>query len=247
MVSEDDGVMAIDGSTLRLAESEESEDLFEGQVAKGGVRGEGPGRASWPDRLRVLVRWSISRTSRCAGSTVNRISPSVCLSSDVTPDMLVLTRPRFPSAPSSRAALRRGAPSRRGLEGAPAHRQEGPEGGSGDEAPWPWSERFESRKPQPHKMPRHRVHNRRLEHRLQLTTTCSTPTSHPPRNWPASTANAGDGGCYEELKITQCGLRRLHGLRGIRLGRGSRAGVLGKLRALSAEPRPGPSRRRHDP
>ena len=68
--------MAIDGSTLSLAESEENEAYFEGQVAKGDVR-QGPPRARVVALISaVLVRWSISHS--VATTTVNRISPSVC-------------------------------------------------------------------------------------------------------------------------------------------------------------------------
>ena len=94
--------------------------------------------------------------------------------------------------------------------------------------------------------PRHRVHDRRLEHRLP---TRHQPARPQPRTRPGTgrplRRTLGDRGLLRELKIAQCGLRRLHGLRS-----GSVEGVRqesGRLCALSAEPRPGPSRRGHDP
>ena len=79
--------MAIDGSTLSLAESEENEAYFEGQVAKGDVR-QGPPRA----RVVALIECG---TRALVDIAFGRYDDSeqdlaVRLLSSVTPDMLVL-------------------------------------------------------------------------------------------------------------------------------------------------------------
>ena len=84
--------MAIDGSTLSLAESEENEAYFEGQVAKGDVR-QGPPRA----RVVALIECG---TRALVDIAFGRYDDSeqdlaVRLLSSVTPDMLVLADRNF--------------------------------------------------------------------------------------------------------------------------------------------------------
>lgn len=202
-------VMAIDGSTLSLAESEENEAYFEGQVAKGDVR-QGPPRA----RVVALIECG---TRALVDIAFGRYDDSeqdlaVRLLSSVTPDMLVLADRNFLGTKLwQRFVEERQADV---VWRVPAHIAKKVQERLGDGSYLALVGASRSRKPNP-------ITVRVIEYTIagsstvyRLATNLLDPNLAPAQELAGLYGERWEiEGCYEELKITQCGLRRLHSLR----------------------------------
>lgn len=202
-------VMAIDGSTLSLAESEENEAYFEGQVAKGEQR-QGPPRARVVALIecgtRALVDVVLGRYNDSEQELVSG------LLSSVMPDMLVLADRNFLGSKLwKRFVEDRGADV---VWRVPTHMARKVRQRLEDGSYLSVVGASRSRKPNP-------ITVRIIEYTIagsnvvyRVATNMLDPSLAPAQELAGLYSERWEiEGCYEELKITQCGLRRLRSLR----------------------------------
>ena len=202
-------LMAVDGSTLSLASSEENEAYFEGQVAIEKVR-QGPPRARIMALIecgtRALVDVVFDRYNDSEQDLVGR------LLSSVTPDMLVLADRNFLGS----QLWKRVVEERRAdvVWRVPAHMAKKVRRRLEDGSYLSVVGASRSRKPNPItvRIIEYTIEGSRTVYRL--ATNMLDPELAPAEELAGLYAERWEAeGCYEELKITQCGLRRLRSLR----------------------------------
>lgn len=202
-------LMAIDGSTLSLAASEENEAYFEGQVAIGEAR-QGPPRARVMALIecgtRALVDVVFDRYKDSEQDLVAR------LLSSVTPDMLVLADRNFLGS----RLWKRFVEERRAdvVWRVPAQMAKKVRGRLDDGTYLSVIGAGRSRKPNPItvRIIEYTIDGSRTVYRL--ATNMLDPELAPALELAGLYAERWEAeACYEELKITQCGLRRLRSLR----------------------------------
>lgn len=202
-------LMAIDGSTLSLASSEENEAYFEGQVAIGKVR-QGPPRARVMALIECGTRALVDVVfDRYNDSEQDLVAP---LLSSVTPEMLVLADRNFLGS----KLWRRFVEERRAdvVWRVPAHMARKVRRRLEDGTYLSVVGGSRSRKPNPItvRIIEYTIEGSRTVYRL--ATNMLDPNLAPAQELASLYAERWEvEGCYEELKITQCGLRRLRSLR----------------------------------
>jgi hypothetical protein len=202
-------LMAIDGSTLSLAGSEENEGYFEGQVDGKKVR-QGPPRA----RVMALIECG---THALADAVLGRYNDSerdlvTRLLSLVTPEMLVLADRNFLGSKLwKRFVEERHADV---VWRVPAHMAKRVKRRLEDGSYLAVVGGSRSRKPNPItvRIIEYTIEGSRTVYRV--ATNMLDPDLAPAQELASLYAERWEvEGCYEELKITQCGLRRLRSLR----------------------------------